>query len=129
MNLLFPANKTVPHSAVIVLNKIDKTNLDKLLTGLEKFNKEDKATSLIFTNVLALDEYTTLLLLDEFKNADSATAYITILKKTMPSKFAWLKPKDYSFIMISQSNLNLLIANKRFEDYKKAFKNNYNVKF
>ena len=128
LNLLFPVNKLQIHSAVIVFNKIDKTNLDKLQFELEKFNKQDKATSLVFSNTLQLDENNTLLLFDEFRNADSAIAYVNILKKAIPGKFTWLKPKDYSFIIISQSNLNLLITNKRFDDYKKVFKNIYNVK-
>ena len=129
LNLLFPVNKLGPHSAVLILNKIEKANLGLLQTGFENFNKQDKATSVVFLNTLPIDANNTLLLFDEFRNADSAIAYINIIKKVLPTNFKWLKPKDYSFVIISQSNLNLLITNKRLDDYRKVFKNNYNVKF
>ena len=128
LNLLFPINKLEPHTVFLVLKKVNDTSLQKIQTGIEKFNSENKSTSIIFSNNYNQDAITKILFFDDFKNANAAIDYVNILKPAVVARFKWLKPYQYSFMIISQSNLKALLSNRNFEAYKKVFKN-YNTNF
>ena len=51
------------------------------------------------------------------------------IKKAAPTEVSWLQANKYSFLVISEKNLQLLKTNKDIDTYKVLLKNQYPGKF
>jgi len=69
------------------------------------------------------------LVFSTFESAEDAVAFHEKIKKAAPSQLSWLSAKSYSFIIITQSNLDLLKRNKQLEGYRKLLNEQYPAKF
>lgn len=77
----------------------------------------------------AIDGEKALLLFTPFADAGAALKYFDRIKKAAPSEISWLQPAKYSFIIISDENLQLLKANKDLAAYKQLLNTNFGNKF
>ena len=67
--------------------------------------------------------------LRKVENAEEAVLYYDKIKKAAPAEISWLQPSKYSFLVISEENLQLLKTNKDIEVYKVLLNNQYPGKF
>ena len=77
----------------------------------------------------ALDADKVILLFSPFEDAAAAIKYYDKIKKAAPSEISWLPANKYSFLIISDSNLQLLKTNKDLQGYKKLLNSNFDNKF
>ncbi len=128
LEAMYPVNKNEPHTVFLVLNKLSKADCDNLQVEFDMYNKNDDATKFVFSNIYNADANTTILFYDEFKNTDVAIAYCKKLKTLINTKHP-LKPAQYGILVISASNLKTFLGKNNLEEYKKVFKNNYEIKY
>ena len=129
LNEMYPVNKMDKHTVFLILKDIDRISIEKIQLDIDVFNKENTATKYLFSNALNANTTTTILLYDEFRNADEAAAYAKILKTAVGARHKNISPAKYSLVIISAANLKTFMISNDIETYKKAFKTNYNLVF
>ena len=65
----------------------------------------------------AIDKDRSLLIFTSFANADAAFEFLQQVQKDAPVEVSWLPANKYSFILISEENLQLLKTNKDIPAY------------
>lgn len=118
-----------PHYVVMILDKVDGTYVNEAKNAFERFNKENMATVNVTVKKDALDAQYALLMFSKFDNASEALKYFDRIKRAAPNEVSWLQPSKYSFIIISDNNLELLRTNKDISSYKQLLNNNFGNKF
>ena len=116
------------HMLVMVLNKVDAVYINEAKNALARYNREKNYSSINIVKDL-IDADNSLLVFNSFENADAAVAYYDKLKKVVAAEISWLQPAKYSFLIISNENLQLLKTNKDKENYKKLLITQYPGKF
>ena len=76
-----------------------------------------------------IDAARAILLFAPFANATEALKYFDRIKKAAPNEVSWLQPSKYSFIIISESNLQVLKTNKDIISYKQLINTNFGNRF
>ena len=80
--------------------------------------------------LVEIDAENRLLLINPFKNAEEAMAYIDQTKpKTASEILPWLKGGKYSFLIITEKNLENLKNSKDIEKYRQFLEKNLPGKF
>jgi outer membrane protein assembly factor BamD (BamD/ComL family) len=118
-----------PHYVVMILDKVDGVYINEAKNAFNRFNSESYYTQSLKITRDAIDADKVLLLFSPFENADAAIKYYDKIKKAAPSEISWLPPNKYSFLIISDSNLQLLKTNKDLTGYKQLLNTNFNNKF
>jgi hypothetical protein len=81
-------------------------------------------------NVVDLDADRKILLIGDFPSAQEALNYMTFARQAAPSEvMPWLKAEKYSFAIINDENLPLLLEKKDLEQYRKFLVQNLPGKF
>ncbi|MEQ1554517.1 MAG: hypothetical protein ABL929_10080, partial [Ferruginibacter sp.] len=111
------------------LDKVDAVYVNEAKNAFTRFNKSSMATANIVIAKDAIDAEKTLLLFSGFENAEIAIKYFDKIKRAAPNEVSWLQAAKYSFIIISQSNLDLLKTNKDLKSYKDLLNANFGNKF
>ena len=121
---------TTPHAAAILLNKVDPVYINETRTAFNRYNKETYYNlSLDIVNV-AIDDSIKLVLIRGFENAQSAIDYVEKARKLAASEIIpWLPATKYSFLVISDQNLDILQSNRDVIEYKKFLSSYYPGKF
>jgi lipopolysaccharide biosynthesis regulator YciM len=110
---------------VVVLNKVDPVFVNEAKNAFAQYNRETYYNKTMSADLADLDAENRLLLISPFKDAAEAINYIDQTKpRTAPEILPWLKGGKYSFIILSDSNYDLLKVNKDIAAYK-AFLNQY----
>ena len=117
----FNYNPADPQFAVLLLDKVAPVFAGEAKNA---FNRYDKQTFYNLPQLNAsgvkLDDRYNLVLIGPFSDAIGALDYIDKVKPVTAGKILpWLTPDKFSFLMISQANLDLLGENKDVEGYKK----------
>jgi TolA-binding protein len=113
------------HYVVLVLNKVDPVFVTEAKNAFARYNRETYYNKTIVAELQQLDPDNRLLLLSPFANEQEAIAYIDKAKPKTPTEILpWLKGGKYSFIIITDKNLNLLKEKKDADAYK-AFLDKY----
>ncbi|MEO6583872.1 MAG: hypothetical protein ABIO05_06085, partial [Ferruginibacter sp.] len=96
-----------------------------------RYNREKFYNQVINVVKDQLDAQTAILLFSSngFADADAAVAYYDKIKKAAPAEVSWLQPVKYSFIIISENNLQLLKTNKDLKNYKTLLNAQFNNRF
>lgn len=115
------------HYLLMVLNQVDPVYLNESKNALKRF------VSSIYPAVSVskdtLDGKNNFLVFSIFESADDALVFHEKIKKAAPAQLSWLPAKSYSFVIITQSNLELLKKNKQLEAYKKLLNDQHPGKF
>jgi tetratricopeptide (TPR) repeat protein len=107
-----------PHHVLMVLNKVDQVYVTEARNAFLRYNRENYYGQTININKEALDADNNLLVITSFPNAAAALVYYTKIKKDAASEISWLPANKYSFLIITEENLQLLKNNKNLSGYK-----------
>lgn len=117
------------HLVLMLLNKVDYVYVNETKNAFNRFVKGNYLYQNILVSRDALDADRALVLFSKFSDAEAAAKFYDKVKKAAPSEVSWLPANKYSFIIISESNLQLLKENKDFEGYKKVLNESFGNRF
>jgi hypothetical protein len=113
----------------MVLDKVDGTYVNESKNAFARYLNESFRGQPITLTRDAIDKDKSLLVFTSFPNADAAFEFLQKVKKAAPVEVSWLPANKYSFLLISEENLQLLKTNKDFPAYigllNQAFPGNF----
>lgn len=118
-----------PHFVMMVLNKVDYVYVNEAKNAFTRFNKGNYLLQNVEVKRDALDADRAILLFSKFDDAETAVKYFEKVKKAAPAEVSWLPANKYSFIIISEDNLQTLKTNKDLDGYKKILNDNFGNRF
>jgi hypothetical protein len=122
-------DSTTKHHAAIVLDKVDPLFVTEVRNAYTRFNRE-RYHQTFPMNVVDLDADRKILLIGDFASAQEALNYMTSARQAAASEvMPWLKAEKYSFSIIDDENLPLLLEKKDLEQYRKFLVQNLPGKF
>lgn len=107
-----------PHHVIMILNKVDGVYINEAKNAFTRYNRENYYGQTININKDAVDADNNLLVITSFPNAAAAMVYYNKIKKDAASEISWLPANKYSFLIITEDNLQLLKVNKNLTGYK-----------
>jgi Uncharacterized protein conserved in bacteria len=109
------------HMVALVMDKVDQVYVTEARNAFNRYNRENnRNVSISFMNIT--DELR-MMMIDGFPNAAAALEYMDKAKTAAPRDvIPWMPANKYSFIIISQNNLQVLLNAKDIAAYK-AFMN------
>lgn len=129
-NLAYTNDPAQPHYVVLVLDRVDPVYATEARNAFSRYHRERYNNKNIEISALTLNDDTRFVLLKNFENASVALDYILKTKKlTQSDIIPWLTVEKYSFIMITESNLELLKTKKDISSYKKFLNEAYPGQF
>ena len=129
INKSFTLQPDQPHYVVMILDKVDGVYVNEAKNAFARFNKGSMATLNVLITKDAIDAEKSLVVFKPFDNAEAALKYFDRIKKAAPSEVPWLQPAKYSFIIISENNLQILKTNKDIFSYKQLLNANFGNRF
>ena len=114
---------------VMILDRVDGVYVNEAKNAFTRYNRENYYNKPIAINKDMLDKERTLLLFASFADAAEAILYYDKIKKAATTEVSWLQPNKYSFLVISESNLQVLKSGKDINAYKTLLNNQYPGKF
>jgi hypothetical protein len=112
-------DSTTKHYAAIILDKVDPLFVTEVKNAYSRFNREHYRQTFPM-NVVDLDAARKILLIGDFPSAREALSYMQAAKQAAASEvMPWLKADKYSFSIITDDNLPLLLEKKDIEQYRK----------
>ena len=129
INKSFTLQPDQPHYVVMILDKVDGVYVNEAKNAFTRFNKGSMATLNVAITKDAIDAERSLIVFKPFDNADGALKYFDRIKKAAPAEVSWLQPAKYSFIIISENNLQILKTNKDISSYKQLLNANFGNRF
>ncbi len=121
---------SVPHYVVLVLNKVDPVFVNEAKNAFARYNRETFYNKQMTADLADLDAENRLLIISPFKDAGDAINYIDQTRpKTATEIIPWLKGGKYNFIILSDSNYDLLKVNKDIDNYKAFLNQHFPGKF
>lgn len=128
-NGLFTIELYKPHYVIMILDKVDVVYVNESRNAFMRYNRERYYNQPITISKDQLDGEKAILVFTPFEDADAAILYYDKIKKAAPSEVSWLQPAKYSFLIITDSNLQLLKTNKDIKAYKTLLNTQFNNRF
>ncbi len=128
-NKNFELKPESPHYVVMILDKVDGVYINEAKNAFIRFNKGSMETLNTTIKKDTIDATKALLIFTPFDNAAAAIKYFDKIKRAAPSEVSWLQATKYSFIIISEENLQLLKTTKDVTSYKQLLNANFGNKF
>ena len=101
------------------MDKVDGVYQSEAKNAFNRYNKEKFYTQQIDISASKIDDRYSIVLEGPFANAAAAIEYIDKVRPIAKSRILpWLSVEKYSFIVISQSNLEILKTTKDMDAYK-----------
>ena len=114
----------------LLLDKVDEVYASEARNAFNRYNREVFYNQKIELSSIKLDDRFSLLLQGPFDNSEAAITYIDKVKPLTKGRILpWLAADKYSFILISNANLETLKANKDVKAYQQLIKQVYPDKF
>jgi tetratricopeptide (TPR) repeat protein len=118
-----------PHHVIMVLNKVDQVYITEARNAFIRYNRENFYGQPININKDVLDADNNLLVITSFADAAAAMLYYNKIKKDAATEISWLPATKYSFLIITEENLQLLKTNKNLAGYKALLNTQFSNKF
>ena len=118
-----------PHFIVMILDKVDPVYVNEARNAFNRYNNENYYGQTIQINKDILDADHNLLVISSFADATAAMEYYDKIKKAAGSEVSWLPANKYSFVIITNDNLQVLKTNKNITEYKKLLNTQYPNRF
>ena len=118
-----------PQNVVMILDKVDPVYISEARNAFNRYNREKFSGQTIDIVKDAFDKDRNFLIFSKFPDANAAIVYADRLKKNAPSEVSWLPANKYSFVIISDANLQVLKANKDIAGYIKLLNTKYPGKY
>ena len=116
-------------NVVMILDKVDPVYISEARNAFNRYNREKFSGQTIDIARDAIDKDRNILIFSKFPDANAAISYADKLKKNAATEVSWLPANKYSFLIISDANLQVLKANKDLQGYIKLLNNKYPGKF
>ena len=116
-------------NVVMILDKVDPVYVGEARNAFNRYNREKFSAQAIEITRDAIDKDRNILIFSKFPDANAAIMYADRLKKNAPGEVSWLPANKYSFIIISDANLQVLKSNKDLAGYIKLLNSKYPGKF
>jgi tetratricopeptide (TPR) repeat protein len=113
----FTLDPSAAHHVVMVLDKVDPVFQSEARNALTRYVRE-RLGGVVELKRDALDKDRALVVFSSFKNAQEALDNAVRIKKDAAAELSWLPANKYSFIIISESNLQLLKQNLDLNGYR-----------
>ena len=119
VNAPYTFNANEPYYVVLILNKVDLVFCNEAKNAFARYNRETFYNKQMTADLFQIDAENRLLLMSPFKDAPDAITYIENVKPKTPLEILpWLKGGKYSFIIVTNSNYDLLKVYKDIDAYK-----------
>lgn len=125
----FSLIESVPHNVVMILDKVDPVYISEARNAFNRYNREKFSAEIIEIKKDAIDNDRNILIFSQFASANQAMLYADKIKRSAAAEVSWLPAAKYSFIIISDANLQVLKANKDLQGYIKLLNTKYPGKF
>lgn len=123
-------DSTSKHYAAIILDKVDPLFVTEVKNAYFRFNREHYRDQTFTMNVIDFDATRKIILVGDFRSAREALNYMQSAKQSAASEvMPWLKAEHYSFSIITDDNLSVLVEKKDLEQYRKFLVQNLPGKF
>ncbi|MBS1946176.1 MAG: tetratricopeptide repeat protein [Bacteroidetes bacterium] len=117
-------------AVAILMNKVDPVYVNETRNAFNRYNQETFYSKTYDIVIAPINDTIKLVLINGFQSADDAIQYIDKAKKIAPREIVpWLPVGKYSFLIISNDNLEILKTNKDIAAYKKFLETSYPGKF
>ncbi|MDR3712129.1 MAG: hypothetical protein P4L51_04895 [Puia sp.] len=118
------------HEVVILMTKVDPVYVTEGKNAFDRYNRETFYNQTFHIESLALTDTSQMVLISRFENAAAALDYLEKAKKIAASEIIpWLPAAKYSFLIISEGNLETLKGNKDVYGYRKFLETSFPGKF
>lgn len=125
----FSFDEFQPQMVVMILDKVDPVYIKEARNVLVRYNRENFYSSQLQIENDTLNSDKAFLKISPFVAAETALQYFDKIKRDAPREISWLNPQKYSFIIISEKNLEILKESQKMEDYLKLLHDKYPGKF
>ena len=125
----FTFNAADPQNVLMVLDKVDGTYVNESKNAFTRYVAENFRQQAIIITRDAVDKDVAILIFSTFSTAENALQFVNKIRKAAPEEVSWLPAAKYSFLIISDSNLQLLKNNKNLKEYKGLLSKQYPGKF
>ena len=128
--MLIAALCTIGLTGVAAAEKVDVMFINEAKNAFTRYNKEKYYNQTFEASIVPLDEDRKLLIISGFTNAADAVSYVQEARKIAHLEIVpWLKNDKYSFSIMSDSNLPILLEKKDLPQYSKFLDQNLPGKF
>ncbi|HEY4149628.1 MAG TPA: hypothetical protein VGM41_11895, partial [Chitinophagaceae bacterium] len=119
-----------PHYVALVMDKVDPVYVNEAKNAFSRYHKEKYPDQTIAITPMPLTDDIRFVLFGAFDNAASAMDYIDKTRKLAATDIIpWMPPTKYSFILVSEINLELLKSNKDLPQYRKFLEQRFPTLF
>ena len=125
----FTFNGATHQNVIMVLDKVDGTYVNESKNAFTRYIAENFRNQPLTVTKNAVDKDISLLVFASFANADAALQFLNKVKKAAPDEVSWLPAAKYTFLIISDDNLQLLQINKNLKEYKGLLNKQFPGKF
>jgi outer membrane protein assembly factor BamD (BamD/ComL family) len=130
LNSIFAYTPEKPHSVVIVMDMVDPVYVAESKNAFNRYNQENFYNQSLTIENVVLNDSIKLVVIRDFGNAGSALEYLQKARASAPREtIPWLPANKYTFMIISDQNLDLLQSNKDLPAYRKFLSAAYPDKF
>jgi len=130
LNSVFSLTPDKPHSVIMVLDKVDPVYVSEAANAFGRYNTENYYSLGLKTQNASLNDSLKLVVISGFSEAGGALDYIRNVKPMAPRAIIpWMPAGKYTFLIISDTNLELLLNNKDMPAYLKFLSAAYPGKF
>jgi len=130
LNSVFSLTPDKPHSVIMVLDKVDPVYVNEAGNAFGRYNTENYYSLGLKTQNASLNDSLKLVVIGDFPDASGAQDYIRNVKPMAPKAIIpWMPAGKYTFLIISDTNLELLLGNKDMPAYLKFLSAAYPGKF
>lgn len=108
-----------PHAVMIVLNKVDPVYVTESRNAFNRYNQEKYYNTTIPIQHVPLNDTLKLVVMTGFENAAAALQYLETVKAVAATRIIpWLPVGKYTFMVISESNIEVLKNRQDIEEYR-----------
>jgi len=119
-----------PHAVALLMIKVDPVYVTETRNAFNRYNQETYYNKTIEINNVAINDSIKLVVISGFENASTALDYMDKAKKLAPREIIpWLPENKYSFLVITEQNLDILKTNKDAAAYRKFLQAYFPGKF
>ncbi len=130
LNSVFSLTPEKPHSVIMVLDKVDPVYVSESGNAFNRYNTETYYSLGLKTQNASLSDSLKLMITGSFPDEKSAMDYLKNAKAMAPRAIIpWMPAGKYTFLIISATNLELLLNNKDMPAYLKFLSTAYPGKF
>lgn len=119
LNSAFTLTPDQTHAVIMVMDKVDPVYVSEAANAFSRYNTEIFYSKSLTTANATLNDSLKLMIINKFANAGDALDYMKNIKALAPREIVpWLPAGKYTFLIISTSNLELLLNTKDLPAYR-----------